>query len=156
MPPVPLPEGEDEFNDPSAYTGSWKYKAIDITNGKLSIQGQDFGTFDGFGKEIFGFFTITENPNKFRSDISYTAVLNLNLFNQTQTTDFPIDKRTMGGTWTESNDVITFTLNDGSSMKVESSSTEQIVFTGQFMEKIALGQQFTFDADADITYTLER
>ena len=159
MPPVPAPRGEDDDDQQqqqvSTFAGEYRYTAVSFSNGSLGLQGTPFGTFTGTGTEIFGSIVLTDNPKQFSSNISYTANLSVTVFQQTQEIELPIDKRVMQGSWAENGGVITFSPDDGSTLKLESISKDQMSFTGNFDEKLPLGQ-FNLDATADLTYTAVR
>jgi hypothetical protein len=162
-PPIPVKsdkekDGKEDSTGTktSPYVGTWSYDKIEMTNGQLLLQGQAFGTFDGTGKEIVGSIVVSENPNRFEAVLAYTAALNLTIFGQVQQSDFPVDERTLEGSWTESNGKINLIADDGTKITVVSSSSSQIVFQGTFNEQVPLGQQFSLDATSDVEFTVSK
>lgn len=162
-PPIPQKkdienQGEtgNENNEPSKYAGEWDYSKIEMTDGELSAQGQTLGSFEGIGKDIVGNVVVTENPNRFTAELEYTAALTLSIFGQSIPRDMPVEKRVISGDWTEVNGQIVLDPDDGSEIEVLSSSANKVVFVGVFTEKIALGQQFNFDAISDVEITIEK
>lgn len=154
----PVPESnqdntENEDNKPSPYIGSWSYSNIDMENGTLKTQGQSFGTFTGSGKDMVGSIEVSEDPNVFTAELEYTAALNITIFGQTQQSDFPVEKRTVTGTWEEVNGKLVLTADDNTPLNVISSSENEIIFTGEFSEQVSFGQ-FNLDALSDVEFTV--
>ncbi len=158
-PPIPIKEDIDNNGGSqkgSDYVGTWDYTKIVMSNGDLSVQGQSLGSFEGTGKDIKGSVIVTENPNRFTAELEYTAALTLSVFGQSIPRDIPVEKRVISGDWTEVNGQIVLDPDDGSQIEVLSSSANRVVFSGVFTEKIALGQQFNFDAVSDVAITIEK
>lgn len=152
----PVPENKDDNNKeetPSEYVGTWSYNKIIMSNGSLKAQNQSVGTFNGTGKDIVGSIEVSENPNVFSAELEYTAALNITVFGQTQQTDFPVEKRTLTGTWKVVNGKIELTADDSTPITVISSTSSEIVFTGAFTEKVTYGQ-FSLDAVSDVEFTV--
>ncbi len=154
-PPVPsidksttnTTEEEEEIISP--YVGDWSYSSISLTNGTLSIMGQDLGTFTGEGADIVGGVTITQNPNKYTTSVSFTA--NINVLGAEQ--QLPVDTRTSSGTWTESGGKISLKDDSGQSITVISSTNSEIVFSGAFKESID-APFGSIDATSDVVFTI--
>ena len=149
--------GEEEEEElPSEYVGTWSYTNIDLTNGTLSTQGQEVGTFTGKGSSITGEVVIKENPNTYSTDLTFTADVAASIFGQVQNQEIPVDKQTSSGTWTESNGEITLTDNSGQNIGILSSTSSKIVFTGNFTEDVAITQQFVLEANSDVEFTITK
>lgn len=155
-PPVPetnKDNTENEDNTPSPYVGTWTYDKIDMQNGSLETQGQSFGTFNGSGKDMVGSVVVSEDPDVFTAELEYTAALNITIFGQTQQSDFPVEKRTVTGTWEEVNGKLVLTADDNTPLNVISSTENKIIFTGEFSEQVTFGQ-FNLDALSDVEFTV--
>jgi hypothetical protein len=139
----------------SPYVGTWNYTKIELKNGTLGVMGNDVGTFTGTGSAIVGEVVITEKPNKYTTDVSFTANVNAVLGGQTQKQTIPIDKQTSSGTWTESNGQITLTDANGQAIAILSSTSSKIVFEGTFATQIP-AQFFTIDATSDVEFTITK
>jgi hypothetical protein len=141
---------------PSEFVGTWDYSEIDLSDGSLSFMGNEVGTFVGTGTKISGTMILTENPNTYTSNVSFTASLDVTLFGQTNEQEIPVDKRVNTGTWTESNGQISLVDDVEGNVTVLSSSANEIVFTGEFEEQIQAGQGFNLDAISDVEFTLTK
>ncbi len=141
---------------PNAYVGTWNYTEIELKNGKLKSNGQDFGTFTGVGTKIVGQVVISEKPNTYTTELQFTADVSAVVFGQTRDEEVPVDKTTSSGTWTETGGVITLTDDSGTDLGILSSTSSKIVFTGNFSEKIPLNQVFVLDANGDAEFTIEK
>lgn len=139
----------------SPYVGTWEYTNIDLTNGVLSVMGNDVGSFTGKGTAIVGQVVITQKPNKYTTDVSFTANINADFNGQTQTQVVPIDKQTSSGSWTENNGSITLTDDNGQAIAILSSTSSKIVFSGNFATQIPV-QFFTIDATSDVVFTIAK
>lgn len=148
-------EEEEEEEEPSPFVGTWSYTKIDLTNGSLEAMGNEVGEFTGTGKDIDGEVVISENPNRYTTDLDFTAEIEFDLFGQTQTQDSPIDNQASSGTWTETDGQIVLTDDSGQEIGILSSSESRIVFTGEFSTQIPL-QFFTIDATSDVVFTIEK
>ncbi len=157
-PSIPIPDDKEDSGNkgPSIYVGTWEYTMIDMSNGTLSAQGQALGTFKGSGKDMIGTVVVTENPNRFVAELEYTAALTLSIFNQSLQQEVPVEKRIITGDWSEKNGEISLKADDGSDIEVISSTANKVVFKGEFTEKLAVGQQFNFDAVSDVQVTIEK
>lgn len=160
-PPVPIKKSDSNTEDSgtvkvSPYVGNWSYQSITMSNGIIKVQGQNFGTFSGTGKDIVGSIKVTANPNRFHAEIAYTAALDITVFGQTQQQDFPIDNRTMEGSWTEQNGKIELIADDGTPITMISSSSTEIVFGGKFTQQVPVGQSFTADATSDVVFVVTK
>ncbi len=161
-PLVPTKKDKTEVGDgneekPSAFVGTWDYTKIDLSDGKLTLQGQEVGSFTGNGKNIVGEVVISENPNVYSTELQFTAAVDIDLGFQTQQQDMPVEKRTSTGTWTESNGQISLKDDNGNNVTIISSSDSKIVFSGNFTEKLNFEQLgFALDANADATFTIEK
>ena len=146
-------EGEELTSD---YVGTWDYTNIDLKNGTLESMGQDFGTFTGEGTDLDGMVVITENPNIYTTEITFTADVDVDIFGQEQNQQIPVDKQTSSGTWTEDNGEITLTDDNGNKIGILSSSPSKIVFTGNFNNEVPLTPQFVLDANSDVEFTIAK
>jgi len=150
-------EGEGEGEElTSDYVGTWDYTNIDLKNGTLESMGQDFGTFTGEGTDLDGMVVITENPNIYTTEITFTADVDVDIFGQEQNQQIPVDKQTSSGTWTEDNGEITLTDDNGNKIGILSSSPSKIVFTGNFNNEVPLTPQFVLDANSDVEFTIAK
>ena len=157
-PPVPIPDGngnEQQQDDPAAYAGSWDYTKIIMENGSLGIQGQEFGTFEGVGKDIVGSVEVNADNMRFIAELEYTAELTLDVFGQQIPQDMPVAKRTIEGDWDVENGEISLSADDGSDIRIISSTPNKVIFTGEFSETVGFGQ-FNFDAVSDVEITIEK
>ncbi|MFT4876986.1 MAG: hypothetical protein ACI9AU_000043 [Bacteroidia bacterium] len=145
--------GEELTSD---YVGTWDYTNIDLKNGTLESMGQDFGTFTGKGIGLDGIVVITENPNIYTTEITFTADVDVVVFGQEQNQQIPVDKQTSSGTWTEDNGEITLTDDNGNKIGILSSSPSKIVFTGNFNNEVPLTPQFVLDANSDLEFTITK
>ncbi|MBT8328017.1 MAG: hypothetical protein KJP21_09870 [Bacteroidia bacterium] len=162
-PPLPIIEevenngggsgGEDEI---SPFVGSWNYTKINLTNGILEFMGNEIGTFEGTGSKIVGEVIISESPNVYSTEISFTADVDAMFFGQTQPQQIPVEKTTSTGTWTESGGNISLTDDNGNAIAVISSTSSKIVFTGNFANQLELGPNFLLDATSDVEFTIEK
>lgn len=163
-PPLPVPDpttdgsgsggGGGNTEEPSPYVGSWDYDEIVFTDGVLSFQGNNVGTFVGEGINIKGTFTVSEDPNVWESSVDFTASIDATFFGQTQNQEAPIDKQLNSGTWTESNGEISLVDDVTGNVTVISSTSSKIIFTDNFTETITIGQGFEVDANSDVEFTL--
>jgi hypothetical protein len=135
----------------SPYVGTWDYSQIELTNGTLQLMGNDLGEFTGFGKDIKGELTISENPNVYSTNVEFTA--EITVFGTAR--DVPVDKRTSTGTWTENAGEISLKDDSGKNVGIISSTSSKIVFTGNFTESIDI-QFGTIDANSDVEFTVEK
>ncbi|MDA8886254.1 hypothetical protein N9I68_01605 [Bacteroidia bacterium] len=143
--------GVEEEVKVSPYVGTWDYSKIDLKNGTLSLMGQDIGEFIGVGRDISGKVIITEKPNRYTTDLSFTAAVTV--FGQEQ--ELPVDKQTSSGTWTEANGEISLTDDGGQPIGILSSTSSKIVFTGNFTE--AIDVQFgSIEANSDVEFTITK
>lgn len=161
-PPLPRPEADDtentdtEEDQPSPYVGTWNYTEILLSNGQLSFMNNNVGTFTGSGSSIVGSVVLTENPNRYTTSLVFTADLDVRVFGQTQQQSVPVDPQNSSGTWTENNGQISLTDENGAQLGVISSTSSRIVFTGNFNQRLDLGQQFAIDANADVQFTIAK
>ncbi len=166
-PPLPLMEVEintGEGNNSgggtgeavvSEFVGKWDYTKVDLTNGILGIMGNDIGTFTGTGSKLVGEGVITENPNIYMTSLSFTANIDADLGGQQQEQQSDVSTQESSGTWTESNGEITLTDDEGKDIAIVSSSSSQIIFSGEFSTQIPT-QFFTLDATSDVVFTIEK
>lgn len=140
----------------SEYVGTWDYTNIDLKNGTLESMGQDFGTFTGKGSDLDGVVVITENPNVYTTEITFTADVDVVVFGQEQNQELPVDKQTSSGTWTEDNGEITLTDDNGNEIGILSSSPSKIIFTGNFNSEVPVAAQFVLDANSDVEFTITK
>lgn len=165
-PPLPRPDegntenteesNNEEENQPSPFIGTWDYTEILLSNGTLSFMNNNAGTFIGSGSSIVGKVVLTENPNRYTTNLVFTADLNITFFGQTQQQSVPVDPQTSSGTWTENNGEISLTDDSGNPIAVISSTENRIVFTGNFNQQLQVGPQFALDANADVQFTIEK
>ena len=165
-PPLPRPDenntenteenNEEEEEQPSPYVGTWDYTEILLSNGTLSFMNNNAGTFTGTGSSIVGSVVLTENPNRYTTNLVFTADLNVTFFGQTQQQSVPVDPQSSSGTWTENNGQISLQDDNGNPIGVISSTANRIVFTGNFSQQLQFGQQFALDANADVQFTIEK
>jgi hypothetical protein len=140
----------------SPFIGDWDYTKIDLTNGTLSFMAQEAGTFTGEGIDINGSVSFSENPNRYTTDISFTADVAVVAGGQQQNQEIPVDRVQTQGTWTENNGKISLVDDDGTIIQVISNSNTQIVFSGNFTEKVEFNQFITLDANSDVIFTIEK
>ena len=145
--------GEELISD---YVGTWDYTNIDLKNGTLESMGQDFGTFTGKGTDLEGMLVITENPNIYNTEITFTADVDVVVFGQEQNQQIPVDKQISRGTWSEDNGEITLTDDNGNKIGILSSSPSKIVFTGNFNNEVPITPQFVLDANSDLEFTITK
>ena len=146
--------GEDV--EVSPFVGDWDYTKIDLTNGTLSFMAQEAGTFTGKGIDINGSVSFSENPNRYTTDVSFTADVAVVAGGQQQNQEIPVDRVQTQGTWTENNGKISLVDDDGTKIQVISNSNTQIVFSGNFTEKVEFNQFVTLDANSDVIFTIEK
>jgi hypothetical protein len=161
----PLPIVDDTITDTtgtgggevkvSPYVGTWNYTNIDLKNGILNVMGNDVGTFTGKGSEIVGKVVITEKPNRYTTEVAFTANINAVFGGQSQAQTAPVNKQTSAGTWVETNGKITLTDDGGKSIAVLSSTSSKIIFSGSFTTQIPV-QFFTIDATSDVEFTITK
>jgi hypothetical protein len=163
-PPLPIMQDETDTTGngggnevkPSPFVGTWKYTKVELQNGTLGFMGNEVGTFVGNGSEIVGEVVLTENPNKYTTELTFTADINVSVFGQNQQQSIPVEKTTTSGTWTESNGKITLTDDNGTQIDVISSSSSQIIFTGNFTQNIAAGPGLALVANSDVVFTITK
>lgn len=146
---------EEEEDKPSPYVGTWDYTKVDLTNGVLEIMDNEIGVFTGTGSNLVGEVVITENPNTYTTNLSFTANIDAEFAGQQQQQQSDVPRQSSSGTWTESNGEISLTDDNGQVIAVLSSSSSQIVFTGEFTTQIPV-QFFTLDATSDVVFTIEK
>ena len=139
----------------SPYVGTWNYTKIDLKNGILNVMGNDVGTFTGKGTDIVGKVVITEKPNRYSTEVAFTANIDAVLGGQSQAQTAPVNKQTSAGTWVETNGKITLTDDGGKPIAVLSSTSSQIIFSGSFTTQIPV-QFFTIDATSDVEFTITK
>jgi hypothetical protein len=139
----------------SPYVGTWNYTKIDLKNGILNVMGNDVGTFTGKGTDIVGKVVITEKPNRYSTEVAFTANIDAVLGGQSQAQTAPVNKQTSAGTWVETNGKITLTDDSGKAIAVLSSTSSQIIFSGSFTTQIPV-QFFTIDATSDVEFTINK
>jgi hypothetical protein len=154
-PPVPENKNDDKEAEPSPYAGSWAYTDITMSNGTLMFGSSQVGTFTGTGQNISGSFEIREKPDSFQSEVSFTAVLQVNINQQNLQQNMEIPKNSLKGTWSVQNDKISFHPSDGSQIEVISSTENKIVMKGNFTQEVQVGQ-YTLDAKSDVQFTIEK
>ena len=140
----------------SSFVGDWDYTKIDLTNGTLSFMAQEAGTFTGKGIDINGSVSFSENPNRYTTDVSFTADVAVVAGGQQQNQEIPVDRVQTQGTWTENNGIISLVDDDGTKIQVISNTNTQIVFSGNFTEKVEFNQFVTLDANSDVIFTIEK
>lgn len=141
--------GGGEEEEVSPFVGTWDYDKIELTNGVLEIMGNEIGTFEGSGSDIDGEVIISEKPNRYTTSLSFTA--NITVFGQDQS--LPVERQTSSGTWTEADGEITLRDDNGNNIAVLSSSSSEIVFSGEFTETID-AQFGSIDATSDVVFTI--
>jgi|TARA_B100001059_G_scaffold139517_1_gene139691 hypothetical protein len=146
--------GEDV--EVSPFLGDWDYTKIDLTNGTLSFMAQEAGTFTGKGIDINGSVSFSENPNRYTTDLDFTADVAIVAGGQQQNQEIPVDRVQTQGTWTEDNGRISLVDDDGTKIQVVSNTNTQIVFSGNFTEKVEINQFITLDANSDVIFTIEK
>lgn len=139
----------------SPYVGTWNYTKIDLKNGILNVMGNDVGTFTGKGTDIVGKVVITEKPNRYSTEVAFTANIDAVLGGQSQAQTAPVNKQTSAGTWVETNGKITLTDDGGKPIAVLSSTSSEIIFSGSFTTQIPV-QFFTIDATSDVEFTINK
>ena len=139
----------------SPYIGTWNYTNIDLKNGILNVSGSDVGTFTGKGTDIVGKVVITEKPNRYTTEVAFTANIDAVFGGQSQAQTAPVNKQTSAGTWVETNGKITLTDDTGKSIAVLSSTSSRIIFSGSFTTQIPV-QFFTIDATSDVEFTINK
>ena len=139
----------------SPYVGTWNYTKIDLKNGILNVMGNDVGTFTGKGTDIVGKVVITEKPNRYSTEVAFTANIDAVLGGQSQAQTAPVNKQTSAGTWVETNSKITLTDDGGKPIAVLSSTSSEIIFSGSFTTQIPV-QFFTIDATSDVEFTINK
>lgn len=148
--------GGSDGQTTSAYVGEWDYTSIVLTNGTLSAQGQNLGTFDGDGVDIVGKVVITQDPNIYTTTLEFTADIEATVFGQTFPQQIPVEQRTSSGTWSEVNGNIKLVDDNGNDVEVISSSSSSIQFRGNFTESVTVGGQFSMDANSDVIFTIQK
>jgi hypothetical protein len=139
----------------SPYVGTWNYTKIDLKNGILNVMDNDVGTFTGKGTDIVGKVVITEKPNRYSTEVAFTANIDAVLGGQSQAQTAPVNKQTSAGTWVETNGKITLTDDGGKPIAVLSSTSSEIIFSGSFTTQIPV-QFFTIDATSDVEFTINK
>ena len=139
----------------SPYVGTWNYTKIDLKNGILNVMDNDVGTFTGKGTDIVGKVVITEKPNRYSTEVAFTANIDAVLGGQSQAQTAPVNKQTSAGTWVETNGKITLTDDGGKPIAVLSSASSEIIFSGSFTTQIPV-QFFTIDATSDVEFTINK
>ena len=139
----------------SPYVGTWNYTKIDLKNGILNVMDNDVGTFTGKGTDIVGKVVITEKPNRYSTEVAFTANIDAVLGGQSQAQTAPVNKQTSAGTWVETNGKITLTDDGGKPIAVLSSTSSEINFSGSFTTQIPV-QFFTIDATSDVEFTINK
>ena len=124
-------------------------------NGILNVSGSDVGTFTGKGTDIVGKVVITEKPNRYSTEVAFTANIDAVLGGQSQAQKAPVNKQTSAGTWVETNGKITLTDDGGKPIAVLSSTSSEIIFSGSFTTQIPV-QFFTIDATSDVEFTINK
>lgn len=163
-PPLPILTEEDGNNNGgggtgttvSPFVGTWNYTKVDLQNGTLGFMGSNVGTFVGTGSAIVGTVVLTEKPNKFTTQLSFTADIEASVFGQVQAQSIPVDNTTSAGTWTESNGTISLKDDAGNVIEVISSNKNQIVFSSNFSQQVAVGQGLALDANSDVVFTIAK
>lgn len=140
----------------SPFVGTWNYTKVEMQNGTLSFMGNAVGTFVGAGSDIVGQVVLTEKPNRYTTQLAFTANIDVTVFGQQQQQSLPVDQTSNSGTWTEANGKITLTDDKGSVIDVISSNSNQIIFTGNFTQNIAAGQGLTLNANSDVVFTITK
>jgi hypothetical protein len=140
----------------SPFVGEWDYTKIDLTNGIVSFMGQEAGTFTGKGLNISGNVTFSENPNRYTTDLSFTADVTVDFVGQQQNQKIPVERVQTQGTWTENNGKISLVDDNGSNVQILSNTNSQIIFSGNFTEQIQISQFATLDANSDVVFTIEK
>ena len=166
-PPLPVMEEETttgggtgsgggiEEVEASEFVGTWDYTNVDLTNGSLEIMGNEIGTFTGTGSNLVGQVIIVENPNTYKTSLSFTADIAADFAGQQQEQQSEVPTQTSSGTWVESNGEITLTDDNGQEIAIVSSSSTEIVFSGEFSTQIP-SDFFTLDATSDVVFTIEK
>ncbi|MBR9861394.1 hypothetical protein GYB22_11735 [bacterium] len=158
-PPVPRPDSEQKdstpIDQPSVYLGSWEYTSIKLTNGSVLLSSNEVGTFTGTGSDIIGEVEITDDPQRYSTEVEFTADLNLVIFQQSTQQSVPVPQNTSVGDWEEKNSKLVLMPDDESDIEIISSTEDKIVFKGNFNQKLTFGQ-FTFDANSDVEFTIEK
>ena len=151
-----LPRDKDTGGEsgPSPYVGEWTYSSIALSNGVLKLGEQNFGSFEGEGKDIVGKVVISENPNVYSTDIAFTAAIQMTVFGQTVPSEVPVEKRTSTGTWKEVNGKLELYDDNGNTVNVLSSSGSRIQFSGNFAEEVSIPAGFSLQATSDVVFTL--
>ena len=163
-PPLPVLQEETGTNTGgggtgttvSPFVGTWNYTKVEMQNGTLSFMGNAVGTFVGAGSDIVGQVILTEKPNRYTTQLAFTANIDVTVFGQQQKQSLPVDQTSNSGTWTEANGKITLTDDKGSAIDVISSNSNQIIFTGNFTQSIAAGQGLTLNANSDVVFTITK
>ena len=140
----------------SPFVGDWDYTKIDLTNGILSFMAQEAGTFTGKGLDINGSVSFSESPNRYTTDLSFTADVAVVAGGQQQNQVIPVDRVQTQGTWTENNGNISLVDDNGTKIQVISNTNTQIVFSGNFTEEVEFNQFITLDANSDVIFTIEK
>ncbi len=148
--------GTGEEEKPSPYVGTWKYTKIDFTEGVLAVMGNAVGTFTGSGKDIVGEVILTENPNRYTTSLKFTANIRAEFAGQSQLQEAPVGQQNSSGTWEETaSGEIKLIDDNGTDLNIVSSTSNKIVFTGDFTTKIP-AQFFEIDATSEVRFTLEK
>lgn len=140
----------------SPFVGDWDYTQIDLTNGVLSFRGQQAGTFSGKGSKITGKVTFSENPNRYTTDLSFTADVTAEFTGQQLEQEIPVERVQTQGTWSESDGKISLVDDNGNNVQIISNTNTQIVFSGNFTEQVEISQFVTLDANSDVIFTIEK
>lgn len=140
----------------SPFVGDWDYTQIDLTNGVLSFRGQQAGTFSGKGSKITGKVTFSENPNRYTTDLSFTADVTAEFTGQQLEQEIPVERVQTQGSWSESDGKISLVDDNGNNVQIISNTNTQIVFSGNFTEQIEINQFVTLDANSDVIFTIEK
>lgn len=146
--------GEEDKVNP--FVGTWKYTQIDLTNGTLLFMGQEAGTFTGKGEKISGEVILTEKPNRYTTDLTFTANIQASFAGQQQNQSIPVERVQTQGTWTEQNGQISLTDDNGTVIQILSSTSSEIVFAGNFTEQIEVNQFVSLDANSDVVFTITK
>ena len=140
----------------SPFVGEWDYTKIDLTNGVLSFRGQQAGTFTGKGSDITGKVTFSENPNRYTTDLSFTADVIAEFTGQQLDQAIPVQRVQTQGTWSESDGKIALVDDNENIVQIISNTNTQIVFSGNFTEQVEINQFVTLDANSDVIFTIEK
>ena len=140
----------------SPFVGEWDYTKIDLTNGVLSFRGQQAGTFTGKGSDITGKVTFSENPNRYTTDLSFTADVIAEFTGQQLDQAIPVQRVQTQGTWLESDGKIALVDDNENNVQIISNTNTQIVFSGNFTEQVEINQFVTLDANSDVIFTIEK